>query len=600
MDVAIVDGYVDEPSGFGVPPYVDAPIRYIAGAVKSHDRSMGVAYFTIDVLRSSWGPLIDKLRGARLLVVYAGITTPGKYLGGTPISVGELEELGRIEGPVKVLGGPVAKFGYGGEGGTKAIPPSRFRALFDLVVSGDVDLVVYELLKGGLSISRAPPYMTHGDYRLLDMFAVRGAEIVEQHPNHGGNLIAEVETYRSCTRWISGGCSFCTTVRYGPVVFRSEDAIVREVEALYAAGVRHFRLGRQADFYAYMARDTGKADHPRPNVDSISRLLHGIRRVAPGLETLHIDNVNPATVYLWQAESAEITKLLVEYGTPGNVAAMGIEAADPRVVKLNNLKVMPEEAYVAVKLISDIGRVRGWNGMPYLLPGINFVAGLPGETKETFRLNMEFLDRLLRDDVWVRRVNIRQVLVFPNTPLWRFGTKNVKRHKRYFHAFKRYVRERFDRAMLARVLPRGTVLRSLYAEQHYGEGTYARQPGSYPILAYIPMRVPLRRWLDVVVVDHGMRSVVALPLPIDLNAVPKRALSAVPGIGPSTVARIIASRPISDIRNVGDALPKGFKWAFTVRGAARPGNAGLLPGRAGEPRSEDRRGILFGGGRSRG
>ncbi len=587
MDVIIIDGYVDEPSGFGVPPYVDAPIRYIAGAVRSWDKSASVAYFTIDALRSEWPIVLRKLERARLLVVYAGVTTPGKYLGGTPIALDELEELGRVEGPVKVLGGPVAKFGYGIEGGTKASPPSRFRELFDVVVSGDVDLVVYELLKNGLSISRAPPYLAHKDYTLVDLFAVRGADIVKQHPNYGGNLIAEIETYKSCTRWISGGCSFCTTVRYGPVVFRSEESIVREVAALYGAGIRHFRLGRQADFYAYMARDTGKVDHPRPNVDAIGRLLHGIRRVAPHLETLHIDNVNPATVYLWQAESAEITKLLVEYGTPGNVAAMGIETADPRVIKLNNLKVMPEEAYVAVKLVSSIGRIRGWNGMPYLLPGINFVAGLPGETKETFRLNVEFLDRLLRDDVWVRRVNIRQVLVFPNTPLWKFGTKNVRRHKRYFHAFKRYVRERFDRAMLARVVPRGTVLRALYAEQHYGEGTYARQVGSYPLLVYIPMRVPLRRWLDVVIVDHGMRSVVGLPLPIDLNTAPKRALAMVPGMGPRTVTRVLASRPIKDLNHVRDMLPKGFKWAFTVGDAARACDAGLLPGHHSGPLAEE-------------
>lgn len=134
------------------------------------------------------------------------------------------------------------------------------------------------------------------------------------------------------------------------------------------------------------------------------------------METLHIDNVNPGTIYHWPRESIEVTKILMKYHTPGDVAAMGVETADPRVVKLNNLKVMPDEAYFAIRTISELGRARGWNGMPELLPGINFVIGLPGETRETFRLNIEFLKRLLNDDVWVRRVNIRQVLVLQPTP----------------------------------------------------------------------------------------------------------------------------------------------------------------------------------------
>jgi len=230
--------------------------------------------------------------------------------------------------------------------------------------------------------------------------------------------VAEIETYSGCPRYVSGGCSFCTTVGYGAVEFRSPEAIAREVEALHKAGVVHFRLGRQADFYAYMAEDTGREDLPRPNVAAVERLLSGVRSAAPGLETLHIDNVNPGTVAKWPRESAEVTRLLLKYGTPGNVAAMGVETADPRVVKANNLKVMPDEALAAVRLISSMGSARGPNGMPWLLPGLNFVLGLPGETKETYELNKQFLQRILDEGLMVRRVNIRQVLVFPGTRLW--------------------------------------------------------------------------------------------------------------------------------------------------------------------------------------
>lgn len=453
----------------------------------------------------------------------------------------------------------MARFGYGSAGGTIAIPRSRFQRYYDLVVTGDVDLVVYELLRNSYQSSKVSPALMHVDYGLINKFAVLGARVVTQHPNYGKNLIIELETYKSCPRYITGGCSFCATVRYGPVKYREAKAIVEEVEALYSlGGVRHFRLGRQADFYTYMAHDTGKLDFPRPNPGAIEGLLVGIRNVAPELETLHIDNVNPGTIYHWPRESIEVTKILMKYHTPGDVAAMGIETADPRVVKLNNLKVMPDEAYFAIKTISELGRARGgWNGMPELLPGINFVIGLPGETRETFKLNIEFLRRLLNDDVWVRRVNIRQVLVLPPTPLWNQAEdirQLLKDHRKYFLAFKYWVRRYFDHEMLRRVVPKGTILRRVFTEVHYGNGTYARQVGSYPLLIYIPARIELGRWIDVVVSEHGFRSVIGVPYPVSVNEAPKRLLKYVPPhMSREILNKIIAARPIKDheqLRNI--------------------------------------------------
>jgi Uncharacterized Fe-S oxidoreductase len=116
----------------------------------------------------------------------------------------------------------------------------------------------------------------------------------------------------------------------------------------------------------------------------------------------------------------------------------------------------------------------------------------------------------------VLRVNIRQVLVFPGTRLWPAARKleaRLRERKRLVHAFKRWVRRNFDRPMLERIAPRGTVLRGVVAEQNYGGGTYARQPGSYPLLVYIPLRIPPGTKLDVAVVEHGFRSVLGIPYP---------------------------------------------------------------------------------------
>jgi Uncharacterized Fe-S oxidoreductase len=555
--IVIVDGYTDEPAGLGVPPYIDVYARYVAGAAIMAGVDE-VRYYAIDQLRSDWPQSLKLLGEYDVVVVIAGVTTPGKYLGGVPIHLDEIFDIGRVEGPVKILGGPVAKFGYGIEGGSVAVPSFKFRRYYDVVATGDVDLVVYRLLTEG--VERVAPSEMHNDFRLVDEFAWRGARIVLQHPNYGKNLIVELETYRSCPRYVSGGCSFCTTVGYGPVITRSIEGIVKEVEALYNAGVLHFRLGRQADFYTYMAHDVGREDFPRPNPAAIERLLVGIKNAAPGLKTLHIDNVNPGTVARWREESIEITKLLVQYGTPGNVAAMGVETADPRVVKINNLKVLPEEALEAVEIFTRYGAVRGHNGMPYLLAGINFVAGLPGETSETYRLNMEFLKQILERRLLVRRVNIRQVLIFPTSRLWPKAKKltaKLRERKTQFYQFKRWVREVFDREMLRRIVPVGTVLRDVYTEIHYYGGTYARQVGSYPLLVYIPARVELGKFIDVVVVNHGARSVLALPYPLNINTAEKRLLKHLPGLSREGLNAVMRKRPFTSLEEVKRAVGEG-------------------------------------------
>ena len=52
VDVTLVDGYVDEPAHFGVPPYVSTYPRYTAGAlVDAGVPEERITYHTIDELR---------------------------------------------------------------------------------------------------------------------------------------------------------------------------------------------------------------------------------------------------------------------------------------------------------------------------------------------------------------------------------------------------------------------------------------------------------------------------------------------------------------------------------------------------------------------
>ena len=216
-----------------------------------------------------------------------------------------------------------------------------------------------------------------------------------------------------------------------------------------------------------------------------------------------------------------------------------METADPAVVAANNLKALPDEVFRAIEIVNEVGGVRR-DGIPELLPGLNFVCGLEGETSRTYDLNEQFLSRVLESGLAVRRINIRQVMPFPGTPAYLKNT--LGKNERRFRAFKEFVREKIDYPMLRRLFPQGTVFRDVRIEAS-GEISFGRQMGSYPLLIGIPLLLAVKTVLDVAVVDWGMRSVTALPVPIRINELPASALKWLPGISKKAVAGIIAKRP---------------------------------------------------------
>ena len=53
IKLSILDGYTDEPTCLGVPPYISPYPRYIAGAIRTHNKSIDICYITIDQLRKN-------------------------------------------------------------------------------------------------------------------------------------------------------------------------------------------------------------------------------------------------------------------------------------------------------------------------------------------------------------------------------------------------------------------------------------------------------------------------------------------------------------------------------------------------------------------
>ncbi|WP_299334043.1 radical SAM protein [Haloplanus sp.] len=548
LAVTIVDGYVDEPAHFGVPPYVSTYPRFTAGALVDAGVPAGsITYHTIDELRddrSKWADVAD----ADLMIYLGGMTVPGKYVGGTPAEPDEVRELAWTADGTTLMGGPV-RFGVGDEnaGGQEM---ERKDLDYDFVAKGDVEAAAHDLVAGG--VEGFGDRMR--DNEELDRWAAKGAFVVEDHPNHPDYLIAELETSRGCAY----RCSFCTEPLYGDPGFRSAESVVREVGALYDRGVRHFRLGRQADILAF------GGDGEAPNPDALRRLYAGIREVAPDLGTLHLDNMNPVTIVDYPERSREAIRIIAEHNTAGDTAAFGLESADPVVREQNNLLVTAEECLEAVRAVNEVA---GWrpgddpadapthgdaaaDRLPKLLPGINLVHGLQGERRETFEHNKRFLERVYDEGLMLRRINIRQVMAFAGTEMSDTGADIARDHKDLFQEYKQEVREEIDRPMLRRVVPAGTVLPDVHLEYHQDGKTFGRQLGTYALLVGLPGERELGTTVDVAVVDHGYRSVTGVPYPLDLNAASMDELRMLPGVGRSTAGDIVVDRPYGSLSEI--------------------------------------------------
>jgi len=528
MKICILDGYVDEPSCLGVPPFISPYPRYIYGMLKSF--KLKSKYITIDQLRSNPN-LFNEINEFDLLIMIAGAIVPGKYLSARPLSLKEIRFL--PEKPEKLIVGTIA---------LELEDELKDFVVFDFPFEKELHSYLSNLLNRSSAFS-------------LDRFSVSGAEVIKEHPDFP-HIVCEIETYRGCY-WRK--CSFCIERIHGNPVMRNPEWVIKEIETLYGYGARYFRIGRQTDFLTYMADFSREI--PRPNPEFMLDFHREIWRRCPGIKTLHLDNINPRTIVEYPEECREIIKTIVLYQTPGNVAAMGLESADESVIVKNNLAAMPDDVMFAVKVINEYGRNPGFNGLPYFLPGINFVTGLRGETKETYEKNFEFLREILDRGLLLRRTNIRQVKILKGTPMENF---QVKKREKHFRAFKKKVREEIDREILKRIAPAGRKITDLRCEVHKGRITFARQLATYPLLVGVVGYCRKNHFIEVRVVGHGERSITAVEYPLNLNTANLQQIECIPGIGRKTALKIISERPFSGLDDLEGIIKPELKIFFTL------------------------------------
>ena len=541
----VLDGYEDEPAAFGVPPYVGFHIRYVCGVLEQH--SIDYTYMTIDQWRLySEQEREQRLRDLEGFVCIAGAVVPGRYIRGTPISRRESTELIRsLPRDIPALFGGWAVRGWKQQGW---LP---LRSNLFLAVQ-DTDATLHRFLKTGTwkHKRRTSEQWT--------MWAHLGAQskAVLKHPDLGteekrGPLTYEVEVYQGCVRF-KRGCKFCIEPKKGVPIWRTPEDIIQEVKLAHDSGVQHVRLGGMTDTYTYMAEGVKDLEYPIPNPEPIAKLLHGLRE-DERLGILHTDNGNPSIIAENMEPSTEITKTLVETLSDGAVLSFGLESADPNVHAANWLNCDANQLKSALRLINQYGRERGERGLPKLLPGLNFIAGLNGERTETYSLNLNLLRDLRNEGLLLRRINIRQVEGegFQDIP------------EKEFKSFKSAVRDTIDSPLLQELFPLGHVLKDVHwethdgrtrlpvhlTEEHVGEHvhgraglTFGRQIGAYPILIGVPYHIPLERSSSIMITGHGARSITGVEIGLEINAATEKQLEAIPGIGKKAAWNIVSAR----------------------------------------------------------
>lgn len=494
--VVIFDCFTVEPSGLGVPPYLSAYVRNAWSALRKARPEADVRYVTIDDVR--WcltggrltvePPLSDRLtysatvnrdnaiqllRDAEIVIVIAGDAVPSVHLHAVN---GSFEEIARALACTRgrrYLLGPLSAYALAA--------PAQYAGLFDAVHTHTV--TSGDLLLG----SRRP-----ADYGQMRRDRDSFTGLVDQMP---WRPIAELELYRGCTR--RKFCDFCNEPAKSPLVaFREVDDVVDEAAQLYAAGVRNFRLGQQTCFFSYHHR----------NEDAIRALLSGIRERCPELEVLHIDNADPLAVAA--PVGLRIAKLVADFCTEGNCAPMGIESFDPAVIERNILTCTPEILVRAVEHVNTAGAARGPGGLPKLLPGLNLIYGLPGESHGTHVANLRGLAGILDAGLLCHRTNVRQARAFPGTPLAALGAQEPPPSAEHFASWKADIDHTWDQPMKERVYPTGLRVPGLHSYFVSEEGTYWRRLGSYSIqVVERGAAVPLGTTGDLVVTGHSPRMI---------------------------------------------------------------------------------------------
>jgi len=233
---------------------------------------------------------------------------------------------------------------------------------FDYVVQGEGEYILLDILR------KKPMMKLNRANRIIDLDKIPypAWDMVEEPfslelfpgERYGkGQLATTITASRGCPF----KCSFCGNMLSTPVRYRSARNILGELEELKKRGVRHFRF-----------EDDNFTLHPN------------FKNLCLGLKDIGIR---------WKCHTrSQIVRLdeMEQMKWAGcEEVGLGVESADDNVLKINNKKETCKDHVRAVEIIHRAG----------LRAKTYFIAGLPGETDSTLKINKSFFGAV-KPDKW--------------------------------------------------------------------------------------------------------------------------------------------------------------------------------------------------------
>lgn len=247
-------------------------------------------------------------------------------------------------------------------GGAHATVAPRDCKNFDYIVSGEGEMPIIEILRGKvdtqLVMGNRVLNLDDIPYPAWDMVKDCFSEELFPGERYGkGEKGMTVISSRGCPY----NCSFCANTTRTPVIYRSTKNIIGELKELKKRGVHYIRF-----------EDDNFTLHP------------DLQNLLLDLAKLNIHWKCHTRSGLLSLEQAQMMKW-----AGCEECGIGVESADDIVLAINNKKIKAEQHGQAIELLHKAGiRAKTY-----------FIAGLPGETKETLRINQEFFERY-KPDKW--------------------------------------------------------------------------------------------------------------------------------------------------------------------------------------------------------
>lgn len=289
-------------------------------------------------------------------------------------------------------------------------PLGTLKMGFDIVVRGEGEETLIELLQ---KIDNDNHYIHTKGIAFIDnngkyhFTGQRNPINLDKYPPFAikHNKFGPIEITRGCPF----GCYFCqTSYIFGcKVRHRSIENICKYVQLMKAKNLLDIR------FITPNAFSYGSPDGRKPNITKLEEMLISIKQIIPNGRIFigsFPSEVRPEHV------TEETIELVLRYANNDNLI-IGAQSGSQRILDLCHRGHTVEDIYNAVKITLRAG----------LKANVDFIFGLPGETKEDLELTLKVMKDLIKIGA---KIHAHTFIPLPQTPFAKASPGSIKEIKK--------------------------------------------------------------------------------------------------------------------------------------------------------------------------